>query len=234
MIRAADFDSISVGLPREWATLPLDQDTFDRFVADVRQRWRDEPGWDRTTERRAELLLARVRGELRRVNVRFAAMYLESPPDGAVGDDAEPLMAACTLATYTQADLETTLPLTFANLLASFVVKRPGGPAAGSRDADRRMVDIEPPTKHDLRIGRSIRLRRLYEMRQNIATESQRLYIESFVLPVGEDATTCGVLQFVTPNLRMARAFSSLFVAIAETVVLLTPDQETEIAAIRP
>ena len=96
------------------------------------------------------------------------------------------------------------------------------------------MVDIEPPTKHDLRIGRSIRLRRLYEMRQSIATESQRLYIESFVLPVGEDATTCGVLQFVTPNLRMARAFSSLFVAIAETVVLLTPDQETEIAAIRP
>jgi hypothetical protein len=234
MIRAADFDSISVGLPPEWATLPLEQQTFDRFVTDLRTRWRDEPSFDRTTERRAELLLNRVRGELRRLNVRYAAMYLESPPDGAVGDDAETLMAACTLATYTQADLDTTLPLTHANLLAAFVVKRKGGAGGATRDADRRMVDIEPPTKHDLRIGRAIRLRRLYEMRQSIATETQRLYIETFVVPVGEDATTCGVLQFVTPNLPMARAFSSLFVAIAETVVLLTPDQETEIAAIRP
>ena len=55
----------------------------------------------------------------------------------------------------------------------------------------------------------------------------------SFVMPIG-DATTCGALQFVTPNLTLATEFSALFVAIAETVMLFTPDMETEIATLRP
>ena len=37
------------------------------------------------------------------------------------------------------------------------------------------------------------------------------------------------MLQFVTPNLSQARAFSDLFVAIGGTVTLFTPDQETEV-----
>ena len=144
-------------------------------------------------------------------------------------------MAACTLATYTQADLETTLPLTFANLLASFVVKRPGGPGRAARatptaawSTSSRRASTTCASAARSACAASTRCAR------TSPRESQRLYIESFIVPVGEDATTCGVLQFVTPNLRMARGFSALFVAIAETVVLLTPDQETEIAAIRP
>ena len=227
MPSAAAFDSIGIGLPPEWATLPIEQRDFDRLCADVRQRWRQEPGWDRTTERRAELLLARVRAEVRRANIRMAAMYME--PGG--GDANDTLMAACTFATYTQRELDTTLPLTYSNLLAAYSV-RPKATSEESHDV-RRITNLEPPCRHQLRVGRSIRLRRLYELRQPVEG-TQRLFGESFVMPIGDDATTCGALQFVTPNLTLATGFSALFVAIAETVMLYTPDQETEIATIRP
>ena len=223
MPSAAAFDSIAIGLPPEWATLPIEQRDFDRLCADVRQRWRQEPGWDRTTERRAELLLARVRAEMRRASIRMAALYMEP----GEGESDETLMAACTFATYTQRELETTLPLTYSNLLAAFSVR----PKATSEE--RRITNLEPPCRHELRVGRSIRLRRLYELRQPVEG-TQRLFGESFVMPIGDDATTCGALQFVTPNLTLATGFSALFVAIAETVMLFTPDMETEIATLQP
>ena len=40
---------------------------------DLRKRWREDPDWDRSTERRAELLLARVRAEMRKVGIKAAA-----------------------------------------------------------------------------------------------------------------------------------------------------------------
>ncbi len=78
MARASDYDSIGIGLPREWATLPIEQRAFENMCDDLRKRWRDDPDWDRSTERRAELLLARVRAEMRKVGIKAAAMYVES------------------------------------------------------------------------------------------------------------------------------------------------------------
>ena len=96
-------------------------------------------------------------------------------------------------------------------------------------DELRRITNLEPPCKHELRLGRSVRLRRLYELSRNVPGQPTRFYGESFVLPVGDDASTCGVLQFVTTNLQHSRPFSELFVAIANTVTLFTPDDETEV-----
>ena len=78
MARASDYDSIGIGLPREWTTLPIEQRAFEKMCDDLRMRWRDDPSWDRSTERRAELLLARIRAEMRKVGIKAAAMYVES------------------------------------------------------------------------------------------------------------------------------------------------------------
>ncbi len=206
--------------------MPVELRAFETMCGELRRRWREAPDWDRTDERQAEVLLGRVRSELVHHNVRFAAMYADHGPadDGAESDeDAETLMAIVTFATYTREDLGTTLDLTFPNLLAAMAAK------PRKTDELRRITNLEPPCKHELRLGRSVRLRRLYELSRSVPGQPARFYGESFVLPVGDDATTCGVLQFVTTNLEYSRAFSDLFVAIANTVTLFTPDQETEV-----
>ena len=150
-------------------------------------------------------------------------MYADHGAGPEGDEDDETLMAIVTFATYTRDDLGTTLDLTFQNLLAAMAVK------PRKTDELRRITNLEPPCKHELRLGRSVRLRRLYELSRTVPGQPARFYGESFVLPVGDDATTCGVLQFVTTNLEYARSFSELFVAIANTVTLFTPDQETEV-----
>ena len=222
MVLASDFDSIGVSLPREWVNMPVELRAFEMMCGELRRRWREAPDWNRTDERQAELLLGRVRSELVHRNVRFAAMYADAGSAGD-GDDGEALMAVVTFATYTKDDLGTTLDLTFQNLLAALAVK------PRKNDELRRITNLEPPRKHDLRLGRSVRLRRLYELSRTVPGQPSRYYGESFVLPVGDDATTCGVLQFVTTNLQHARPFSELFEAIANTVTLFTPDDETEV-----
>ena len=91
MARASDYDSIGIGLPREWTTLPIEQRAFENMCDDLRKRWREDPDWDRSTERRAELLLARVRAEMRKVGIKAAGMYVESfgEPDPKARSDVD-------------------------------------------------------------------------------------------------------------------------------------------------
>jgi hypothetical protein len=237
MARASDYDAIGIGLPREWATLPIESRAFEAMCDDLRRRWRDDPGWDRTTERRAELLLARIRAEMRKVGIKAAGMYVESLgdpdqngvdqrriDDDAVGepvdDWAEVLMATFTFGIYTRADLETKLPLTLANLAAAF-----SAPPRRTHEY-RRITNLELPALYELRPGASIRLRRLYELEQP-GRLPDRFYGESFVLPLGDDDEACGILNFVTTNIDLASNFTVLFASIADTVTLWTPDEET-------
>jgi hypothetical protein len=248
MVRASDYDSIGIGLPREWATLPIEQRAFDAMCADLRRRWREDPAWDRSTERRAELLLARVRAEMRKAGIKAAGMYVESfgdadqpdadQPDAEQPDvdgpapgsetaqespqaeDPEVLMATFTFGIYARADLETELPLTLANLAAAF--------SAPPRRAQeyRRITNLELPALYELRPGVSVRLRRLYEL-AGPGRLPERFYGESFVLPLGDDDEACGILNFVTTNVDLAQNFSVLFASIADTVTLWTPEEET-------
>ncbi len=243
MARASDYDSIGIGLPREWATLPIEQRAFDTMCDDLRRRWREDPQWDRTTERKAELLVARVRAEMRKVGIKAAAMYLESfgaatdPPtpadavdtdgDADVADNIEVLMATFTFGIYTRADLETKLPLTLANLAAAFSV-----PPRRDREF-KRITNLELPALYELRPGTSIRLRRLYELEQP-GRLPDRFYGESFVLPLGDDDEACGILNFVTTNIDLSQNFTLLFASIADTVTLWTPDEETGYEPHRP
>lgn len=82
MSATADYDSLGIVTPAEWIALPIDRPDFDRFCAEAGRRWREE-GWDRTTQRRAEILLARIRRDLDRAGVQYAAMFAGS------GDESE-------------------------------------------------------------------------------------------------------------------------------------------------
>ena len=141
MARASDYDSIGIGLPREWATLPIEQRAFENMCDDLRKRWRDDPDWDRSTERRAELLLARVRAEMRKVGIKAAAMYVELFGETESADarrcrrrcrrrgaDGHVSRSASTPAL----DLETKLPLTLANSGRPPSPPRPAAPTSTS------------------------------------------------------------------------------------------------------
>ena len=63
-------DSIGIAIPREWTQLPVDRSEFSRFCDEAKKRW-VEAGWDRTTQRRGDLLLNRIRRDVQRHGIQF-------------------------------------------------------------------------------------------------------------------------------------------------------------------
>jgi hypothetical protein len=225
MTAIAEVDTFGLILPTAWTGLPLEQAPFDRFCAELKQRWRDEPDWDRTTERKADVLLRRVRGELTRHGATFAAAYFDAGvADGKplVEDNLEPMMAVCTFAAYSQADLGTDLPLTLPVLFSAFATK-----SENPKERHGTMTNLQPPEVFELHVGRVVRLRRLYRPK-GFGASTEPFYAESFITPLGDDGLAAGVLQFATMNTDIAHQFSDLFEAIARTMSLFTPDQPTD------
>ena len=247
MTAATDFDSIGIATPREWIPLPIERGDFDRFCDDARRRWQQQ-GWDRTTERRAEILLARIRRDLQRAGVQYASMFVSTPDgsdpvdDGAdtgavadaaadtdtgadtadAGSDAgrQLLMATCVVGIYDKEELGAKVPLSLGNLAMAF--GRKPKPEAGFQ----KITNLEPPTLHKLPLGSSVRLRRMYKLRQPGGLP-ERFFGESYLVPIGEGGQRCVICHFVTPNVNVSSLFSELFVQIAATLTGWTPDQET-------
>jgi len=227
MTALAEIDTFGLILPTAWTGLPLEPDAFDAFCAELRERWRSEPDWDRTTERKAELLLRRVRSELTRRGATFAGLFCDAGvPDGKplTEENLEPMMAVCTFAAYSQADLDTDLPLTLPMLFAAFA-KNPSDGQSSQRHGT--MTNLQPPEVATLPVGRVVRLRRLYRPK-GFGVKTDPYYAESFIMPLGDDGLAAGVLQFATVNIDIAHQFSDLFEAIAKTMTLFTPDQPTD------
>jgi hypothetical protein len=227
MSALAEIDTFGLILPAAWTGLPLEPAAFDAFCTELRERWRAEPDWDRTTERKAELLLRRVRSELTRHGATFAGLFCDAGvPDGKppTEENLEPMMAVCTFAAYSQSDLETDLPLTLPMLFAAFATKSGDGPSA---ERHGTMTNLQPPEVATLPAGRVVRLRRLYRPK-GFGVRTDPYYAESFIMPLGDDGLAAGVLQFATVNIDIAHQFSDLFEAIAKTMTLFTPDQPTD------
>jgi hypothetical protein len=221
MTTLTEIDSFAIALPEAWVSLPVDTADFDRFAADLRRRWRAEPTYERTTERKAELLLQRVRREMVKRSIRLAAMCYDDAVEG------EPLMAVATFAAYTRADLDTDLPLTTPTLFTAFAGSPKKPTAAG------RTTNVEPPCIHRLPCGDAVRLRRLYEPTVSSMTK-EPCFGETFVVPLADDGEAAGVLQFATVNIDLASRFSVLFERIAQTLTLLMPDEDTHVHRPQP
>jgi hypothetical protein len=225
-----DYDSFTVALPAEWTSLPTDADEFERTLRALSARWRAEPGFDRHTERKAELLLRRTRRELDRRGVRLAAIYFDAgidPGDEPVEENLKALMAVCTFTMYTRNDLDTDLRLTTAVLFSAFSSRPIDAPA------HMRVTNVEPPATHHVNAGHAVRLRRLVQP-QSPSARDDSFYTETFIVPLGDDGEAAGVLQFTTTNVDLASRFSMLFERIAQTLTLLTPDMPTHASAPPP
>ena len=224
----SDFDSLTLALPDEWVAMPLDAAQFDRFRAELVTKYRADPNYSKTAERKLELLMNRARGELVRQGARLVAVYFDA---GLPEDAAEPatspedllaMMAVATFAVYTRNDLETDLRLSVGTLFGAFAKN------AHSDTKHGTVTNLEPPTLHELPCGRAVRLRRLYKQRGfGIDQHQEPFFAESYILPLGDDGEAAGVLQFATTNIDLAAPFSALFERIAATMKLLTPDQPT-------
>ena len=234
MTALAEIDTFGLILPATWTGLPLEQAAFDVFCTELRKRWRTEPDWDRTSERKAELLLRRVRSELTRHGATFAGAFFDmgvpdhKPP---TEQNLQPMMAVCTFAAYSQADLQTDLPLTLPVLFTAFATTS----GTDGRPSERHgtMTNLQPPEVDTLPVGKVVRLRRLYRPR-GFGVHTDPFYAESFIMPLGDDGLAAGVLQFATVNTDIAHQFSDLFEAIAKTMTLFTPDQPTDFSRTSP
>ena len=89
-------DSFGIRLSERWTAVPLDPAAFAAFRSEALRAWRQIEGWTKTDERRLDATLAKLRADLGRLSVRFAAFFL----DLSLGDtgnvrSSDPLMAAC-------------------------------------------------------------------------------------------------------------------------------------------
>lgn len=230
-------DSLGIGVPAEWIELPIEREAFDRFTSALRRRWVDN-GWDRTTQRQAEVLLGRIRRDLLRNGVQFIALYVDDPSDelaeAAVPmpgeepseEEREIVMATCTLGTYSKEMLGATANLTVGNLMLSLSRSATKDATDADSPTYKRIVDLQPPRIHRMPLGRSVRLRRLYEL-LTPGMLPQRFYGESFLTPIGGDGAECVITHFTTLNLGLSGLFSELFEKIAGTITTWTPDEDT-------
>jgi hypothetical protein len=203
--------SLTIGLPDDWTHLPLETGAFDRAVEAHRREWR-AAGLGRTEQRRLEVLLQRVAGELRAVHVVFAASAL-------LVDAGTVELQTCTLSTHAQADLGTDLRISTALLFQAFAPTRRAGDDDGPR-----ITDLEPPELCPLPAGSAVRLRRLYEPR-GAARGVQRFFGEAYVMPLGEEGSHAAMLQFATTALTRAGELSATYRDVADT---LTFDDDTK------
>jgi len=228
-------DSIGIAIPNEWTQLPVERAEFDRFCSEARSRW-VEAEWDRTTQRQADLLLNRMRREIIRHGIQFVAMFVGEPTDddraamapvdGEDPDAKDVLMGTVTVGTYTKEMLGAKGDLKLGNLIMAFGSRHRRQQPDVSALRYKSITNLEPPMLHDLAIGRSVRLRRLYEL----LTEGflpQRFYGETYLTPLDEAGSRCTITNFTTPNLGLAPVFSELFEKIAGTITFWTPDQDT-------
>ena len=220
-------DSFGIVLPEQWTSVPTELHAFEQFCNRARERWRQSPLFDRAFERRADTMLNRLRHELASAGVILASVFIEEVVDdtvepGRAPNQPELLIAACTLAIYSKADLETQLSLSVPVLFSAFTRKPRNDEARFGR-----ITDVVRPELTDLPAGRAVHLRRLYEPRR-FGMELENFFAESFVLPVGTDGEACCVLQFATTNVEQSRRFSELFGAIAATFRTFRPEDPTE------
>jgi hypothetical protein len=219
-------DSFGIVLPEQWTSVPTELHAFEQFCNRARERWRQLPLFDRAFERRADTMLNRLRHELASAGVILAAVFIEEVVDdtvepGQAPNQPELLIAACTLAIYSKADLETQLSLSVPVLFSAFTRKPRTDEARFGR-----ITDVVRPEVTELPAGRAVHLRRLYEPRR-FGMELENFFAESFVLPVGTDGEACCVLQFATTNVEQSRRFSELFGAIAATFRVFQPEDPT-------
>jgi hypothetical protein len=210
-------DTYGVVVPAGWTQIPLDQEGYTRFSRELLDGLKHTDGWSRTGQRRLELLLTQVRNDLRSGRVRLAAITA-STEDGSGGEPSL-LLAGMAISRLGAADLSSSgLHLEVEPLLAAMSRQR-------FDDAADQVVEVEPPTQVNINGWPAVRLKRLHDTRIPSGHRA-RLYAQTYLVPHDDGEAAC-VLQFSTPNVEEGSALDELFQAIAETLRIFHPGEDT-------
>lgn len=221
MSASSPVDTYRVDLPTVWREVPTDAGELRKMV---QSSVGDGSFGDLSTveRRRVELFFERLIRDIADSGASFVAVYA----DAAEADDGERedalTLASLTVSTLTRQQLGTTVPLTASIIVAAMS----DDPAGDDRSSGASSVTLEPASVVSLPVGDVARLVRLLEIGR--APNTTKIFIETFFVPVADAYDHLLVLQFATPNVEDARAFSELFGAIAGTTRFYREGEPTE------
>jgi len=221
-------DSIGIKLGDRWGGVPLEADAFGRYRQTLLDEWRNVEGWTNTDSRRLDVTLGKIRSDLTKQGVKFAAFFIDGaapPGEAPTNENTEPVMASLTFSVHDQQDFDTTADLTPELLFAAFSRNSAGGNEAHGF----RISDLEPPQITRLSVGRAAHLRRLYEPARMLDT-TPPFFAETYIFSMGSRNEACGVLQFSTPNMPEAQLLSKMFNITANTVTIFAEGDDTVFA----
>jgi hypothetical protein len=214
-------DTYRIDLPGMWQEVPVNQNGYAEWIETLGKQevWRSLP---RIDQRRVEVFLARLGVDLEQTNTSYAAAFVQSVgPDDVIDEDGSPvqadetsdevpeqvLVATLTVSTIDRSSFGTSVPLSADVVLAAMSLQTP------SPDT----VHLEPPAVVELPAGEAVRIVRLLDQR---TAGADKVFAETFFIPVPPACDRLLVVQFATPNVGDARLFSELFGAIVSTVTM--------------
>lgn len=212
-------DSYGLIVPQQWIEIPVEDEGFARYTRDLRRKLAAVEGWNKTAERRLEVLFSQLRNDLAVGNVRMAAVWAQGieEPNGDPGI----MIAGLALSRLVAAELAPNAPSVSTDRLVASL-SQPSTAGDGER-----IVDLEPPAKIVLpHAGEAVRLKRMYE-RELSLLETLRYYAQSYLVPHDDGAAIC-VMQFTTLNVEEASLLDELFEAIAQSLRIFGPDDPTD------
>lgn len=212
-------DSYGLVVPQQWVEIPVDDEGFDRYSRDLRRQLAALDGWNKTAERRLDLLFSQLRNDIAVGNVRMAAVWAQAIED--LNGEPGIMIAGVALSKLVAAELTPNVPsVSTDRLMVS--LSQPSSAADGER-----IVDLEAPARIVLaHAGEAVRLKRMYE-RELSVLDTLRYYAQSYLVPHDDGAAIC-VVQFTTLNVEEASLLDELFEAIAQSLRIFGPDDPTD------
>lgn len=219
-------DSVALALPDDWLDIPLGEAEHRAFVDNQLRSLMEAGVVDRGQLRQFELVAAVAHQLAQRSRVMIASSYFEV--DVAVDDDDEDLILTANLvvSAFLREELDTDVPLRAEILAESYSRRVP------SDDENARYDFIEPPSVCEIGGYKAAKLLRLMSLPPERGADIKQ-FIQTYLVSVAEGDAVI-VLQFSTMNYELAREFSELFEAIAQTIRVLYPGDPTFLDDIGP
>ncbi len=219
-------DSIVLTLPEQWEDIPLEDAEYREFVEEQLEAIKEAGFDDRADLRQLELLFDLGHQLAKDARVVMASSLLaildsseNKDQEKDTEDDATVLLANLVASVFFREDLGSDVPLRAEILAESYSRHAPSG------GKNARYDFIEPASVCELGDLRAAKLLRLTSLPPERGADLVQ-FIQTYLVSVA-DGDAVVVLQFSTMNHELAREFSELFEAIAQTLRVLYPNDPT-------
>ncbi len=228
-------DSVRMTLPQQWVQVTANRDLIDRLFEETLTNIEAEGiALPKPDIRRLEASFGQMRRYMLDRGIASLALFADvfrKELEGQEVDDAkdpqgEPFLASATMAIVhlDKERLGTDISLSPKSLALILSRTRPNEP---EERPVHRFTSLEPPAMIDHPAGPAVVLKQVLEYRPSVV-ESTKLFTQSyFISPPEHEGKQITLVQFASPNVELARSFSRLFEAIANTFVFLREGDES-------